>query len=140
MLYGLALQDRWPTLPANALSTPHPQIDLPPSGNQQLMVEPYIHVARSALPAPCPRPPPRRKWLLALAVVRTFWCACLHWHFWQLWTAAACFGSGTLAVMCSSLLQQHVTSCFLCRQSHAASLFGCNAKRDSCFFYRYFCL
>lgn len=48
MLYGLALQDRWPSLPANALSIPHPEIDLPPAGNQQLMVEPYIHVARSA--------------------------------------------------------------------------------------------
>ena len=50
MLYGLALQDRWVTLPANSLSTPHPEIELPPAGNQQLMVEPYIHVARSAPP------------------------------------------------------------------------------------------
>ena len=47
MLYGLALQDRWPSLPANMLTNPHPQIDLPPGSDRQLMVEPYIHVARS---------------------------------------------------------------------------------------------
>ncbi len=46
MLYALALQDRWPRLPADFLSTPHAAIDLPPAGNQQLMVEPFIHVAR----------------------------------------------------------------------------------------------
>lgn len=46
MLYALALQDRWPTLPPDFLSTPHAAIDLPPAGNQQLMVEPFIHVAR----------------------------------------------------------------------------------------------
>ncbi|DBA99100.1 TPA: hypothetical protein ACH3X1_014234 [Trebouxia sp. C0004] len=46
MLYALALQDRWPRLPPDFLSTPHAAIDLPPAGNQQLMVEPFIHVAR----------------------------------------------------------------------------------------------
>lgn len=49
MLYGLALQHRWHSLPEDYLTTDHPAIDLPPLYNQQLMVEPYIHVARSAL-------------------------------------------------------------------------------------------
>lgn len=47
MLYALALQDRWPSLPEDFLSAPHGPIDLPPLGHQ-LMVEPFIHVARSA--------------------------------------------------------------------------------------------
>ena len=47
MLYALALQDRSPSLPEDYLSTPHGPIDLPPPGHQ-LMVEPFIHVARSA--------------------------------------------------------------------------------------------
>ncbi len=46
MLYALALQDRWPSLPPGYLSTPHAAIDLPPPGHQKLMVEPFIHVAR----------------------------------------------------------------------------------------------
>ncbi len=46
MLYALALQDGWPQLPPDFLSTLHAAIDLPPAGNQQLMVEPFIHVAR----------------------------------------------------------------------------------------------
>ncbi|KAL3156643.1 hypothetical protein ABBQ38_000926 [Trebouxia sp. C0009 RCD-2024] len=61
MLYGLALQDRWPSLPANALSIPHPEIDLPPAGNQQLMVEPYIHVAR-LVAVPQEQGPPQIQW------------------------------------------------------------------------------
>ena len=46
MLYALALHDRWPSLPQDYLSTPHPAVDLPPPGQQELMVEPFIHVAR----------------------------------------------------------------------------------------------
>ena len=57
MLYGLALQDRWPSLPANMLSTRNPEIDIPPGADRQLMVEPYIHVARSPSPPPPPPPP-----------------------------------------------------------------------------------
>ena len=46
MLYALALHDRWSSLPQDYLSNPHPAIDLPPPGQQELMVEPFIHVAR----------------------------------------------------------------------------------------------
>ena len=74
MLYGLALQDRWPSLPANMLTTPHPEIDLPPGSDRQLMVEPYIHVARSVQPLPLPfmplphtLPPPPFPSLFSLA-------------------------------------------------------------------------
>ena len=51
MLYALALRERLPSLPENFLSRPHPEIELPPAGNQQLMVEPFFHVARSAAAA-----------------------------------------------------------------------------------------
>ena len=52
MVYGLALQDRWPSLPPNLLTVAHPEIDLPPGNDRQLMVEPYIHTARSVLSPP----------------------------------------------------------------------------------------
>lgn len=53
-LYGMALQERVTHLPPNYLSTPHPPILLPPASTQDFMVEPYIHSARSVLPAVLP--------------------------------------------------------------------------------------
>lgn len=121
MLYGLALQDRWPTLPANALSTPHPQIDLPPSGNQQLMVEPYIHVARSALPRPLPPPPSQAEVaacigsrayflvrLLALALLAIVDCCSL---FWQWYVGSHVFLAASTA--CHQLLLVPAITCCL---------------------------
>lgn len=89
MLYGLALQDRWPSLPANALSIPHPEIELPPVSNQQLMVEPYIHAARSATPpTPTPYAPCKNPHLTPYAICLHVFCdCCLHgqWPSWGCW-------------------------------------------------------